>query len=139
MDPNVALVLLQFGVDPKFPLLNSPPDIGSGVVLQINLALDDNSKQLWTNVLELIIDQGISPGPEALGTAAENRNISLLRYLISCTSNIADQGSKALAIAASLNGFEAVETLLEAGAHINSYAQRDDESLYRICPWCAFR
>lgn len=129
MDPNVALVLLQYGVDPTLQSMKNPPDVGFGVVRQIHLTLDDNARQLWTSVLRLIIEMGISPGSEALGAAAENRDISLLRWLTSCTSSIADHGSKALAIAASLDDFEAVEILLEAGVDINSYAQREEESL----------
>lgn len=124
MDPHVFLVLLELGVDPTFSLLKNAPNMLSGVIRQRHVAQDNSTKQLWTSLLQLLIEYRASPGPEALEAAVPDCNISLSRY-----PDIADQGRQALVTAASHEDFDAVDLLLQAGVDINSYVQSDDEHL----------
>lgn len=129
MDPHVTLALLELEVSPTLQMLRDPPDMICGVIRQIRLAEDNNARQLWMSVLELLLENGASLGSEALETAVKDRNISLLQYFISYTANTADEGQKALATAANRDDFEIVDLFLRAGVDINSYVQRDEESL----------
>ncbi|ROW07169.1 hypothetical protein VPNG_07330 [Cytospora leucostoma] len=130
MDPHVTLVLLEHGVDPTFSLLEHAPNIMSGVVRQIHLAQEFGTGQaleIWMSIVKIFVEKGVSLDPEALNTAVQERNISLLHYLVSCTANINDVGCTALAEAARLDDFEAVDLLLRAGVDINSYVGRDQD------------
>ncbi|KUI64119.1 hypothetical protein VM1G_10918 [Cytospora mali] len=122
-DPNTALSLLEFGVDPTLSLLNKPHDMFSGVIRHAALAQDDIARGGWMNVIKLLVEKDISPGPDALETAVRSHDINLLRYLTGCIPNIADEGRHALAIAASQSDFEAVTLLLETGVNVNAYVQ----------------
>lgn len=118
MDPHVTLGLLEHGIDPTFALLQHAPDVVSGVVRQMHLAQKHSTGQeleLWTSVLELLIEKGVPLGSEALEIAVQGRNMSLLHYLVNSTADINDVGCKALAEAARLDNFDAVELLLGAG------------------------
>ncbi|ROW10217.1 hypothetical protein VMCG_01753 [Cytospora schulzeri] len=129
MDPHVALILLELGVDPTFPLMKHPPNVACGVAQHIDFAEDNEARQLWMSVLQLSIRKGASLDAEALESVALSRNTNFLQYVTSCTASIADKGSKALAIAASMDNLEAVKLLLGAGVDINSYVHDEKEHL----------
>lgn len=124
---KVARSYIQYCVDPDIQSHSSPVvhTILGGVLRQLREQFTDQSLQ----VLDILVQKGVDITEEHFEHAAEKNGTWFLEWLRPMVKNFPIKAPRALAKAASLNNFEAVEYLLQAGADLNAFINSMDETM----------